>query len=315
MVLGRRWSGLAAALAAVCSATTIAVSQSPVGTPELPAGGLVLVANGSILPEQLDVTIAVDRVRLVYVFRNADERDASMLVTFALPDLDMTWIWDQPPLLPRSGDANFVEATTSADGVRVAYRLEQRALALGLDVTQALTQQGIPLFPYETGLHDRIRDLPEPVREDFLARGILKAASDKLLPSWLLKSTLHWRQLFPAGKPVTLVHSYSPVAGSPAGTLAALEKSTCLDAADARRLELAAKNAGHPRLTVVGYQSTAGSAWSDAIGRFRLTIDKPSPTAQVVLCRTGLSTVSPTQLEWMQRDYAIEDDITVLFVD
>lgn len=309
----RRLRTACAALLLTACATLQPAFASP---PELAAGGLVLVANGHIVPEQQDVIIAPDRVRLVYAFRNSGETDASMLVTFSLPELDMTWIWDQPPALPRPGDPNFVEAVTTADGLAVTYRLDQRAYSLGLDVTDALRAQSIPLFPYENSIHDRIARLTAATKQDFVARGILRAASDdKLLPAWILRTTVWWRQPFPAGKLVTLVHSYRPVVGRPAAPLSALERTACLEAEDVRKLEKAARNGNPPRLTVVSYQTTAGSSWSDSIGRFRLIVEKPSATSQVATCRSGMQVVSPTQLEWQRRDYAIDDDVTVLFVD
>ena len=142
---GRRW--IACASAASC--WSIAVSAQGVGGEELlAAGGLALAANGHVLIEEQDVTISADRIRVVNVVRNTGERDVSLLVTFALPDLETLWIWDAPPLLPRSGDVNFVDAATTADGERVTPRLEQRAIALGLDVTDVLKALGLPSFPY-----------------------------------------------------------------------------------------------------------------------------------------------------------------------
>lgn len=311
----RSWRSWGAGSAWLLLAGVIAPEVSA-GPPELPAGGLVLVANGHIVPEQQDVFISPERIRLVYAFKNSGETDASMLVTFALPELDMTWIWEQPPALPRTGDPNFVDAVTTADGLNVTYRMDQRAYSLGLDVTDALKAQAIPLYPYDSGIHERIRRLSATTKEDFLGRGILRAAADdKLLPAWLLRTTLYWRQPFPAGRSVTLVHSYRPVVGRPSGSLAALGRSACLEADDVRKLEKAARGADAPRLMVVGYQTTAGSSWSDSIGRFRLIIEKPSATAQIATCKGALQTVSPTQLEWQHRDYAIDDDVTVLFVD
>ena len=133
----RSWRSWGAGSAWLLLAGVIAPEVSA-GPPELPAGGLVLVANGHIVPEQQDVFISPERIRLVYAFKNSGETDASMLVTFALPELDMTWIWEQPPALPRTGDPNFVDAVTTADGLNVTYRMDQRAYSLGLDVTDAL---------------------------------------------------------------------------------------------------------------------------------------------------------------------------------
>lgn len=306
---------LLASVLATCLLPADASAEPAAGEEVLAAGGLVLVANADVQIEHQDLTIGTDRIRVVSVLRNSGEYDVNLLVTFALPDIDAIWIWDQPPLLPRSGDENFVEAATTANGEHVVPQLEQRATALGLDVTETLRSLAIPLFPYASGLPDRIAALAPAVKGDLVSRGVLKAGSQGLLPAWTLRTTSHWRQLFPAGKSVTLALSYRPVIGRPTGSLAAFERQACLDSAKARRLEASAREGRPQRITVVSFQATAGAAWADPIGQFRLTIDKPSGTAQVATCRTGLSAVSPTQLEWSARDHAHEDDLTVLFAE
>lgn len=299
----------------IVSPTASAVAQQSSGEELLAAGGLALAASNDLRIEHQDVTIAVDRIRSVYVLRNAGEQSANMQMTFALPDLDTMWIWEQPPLLPASGDPNFVRAATTVDGDTVTARLDQRATALGLDVTDALHRNAISLFPYQSGTLDTIAALPTAVRTELTERGILKAHERGLLPSWTLRTTYHWRQPIPAGKSMTLVHTYHPVVGRPRGSLAAFEKSACLDAAESKRIEALASSARPPQLTAVAFQATAGAAWSESVGRFRLTIEKPSRSTKVFTCRTDLSIVSPLQLEWSANDHAHEDDITVLFVD
>ena len=304
---------LAATALFMLAAAWPALGQQASGEEALPAGGLVLVANGAVQVESQDVVIAADRIRITSVLRNTGERDVNLLVSFAMPDLDAASIWEQPPLLPRSGNDNFVEAVTTADGEQVVPRLEQRATALGLDVTDTLTGLGIQLFPYASGLQSRIDALADPVKEDLAARGILRpnAQGSGLLPAWTLRSTIWWRQLFPVGKAVTMAHTYRPVVGRPVGSLAAFERSVCLDGHEMKRLE----SAGAARLTVVSFQATVGATWADPIGVFRLTIEKPSRNAEVATCRTDLVVASPLQLEWSARDHSHEDDLVVLFAE
>ena len=292
-----------------------AVAQNVGGEEALAAGGLVLVANGDVRIESQDVTISAARIRIVQVMRNTADRDVNLLVSFPLPEIDTAWIWELPPLLPRSGDDNFVEASTTADGEPVHPRLDQRAIALGLDVTDSLRDYKIALFPYASGVLDKIARLPSGVKDDLIARGVLKANNQGLMPAWVLRSTIHWRQRFAAGRQITLAHSYRPVVGRPTGALAPFEKSACLDAAEARRLEGSAGGNKPARLTSVAFLATAGAAWSEPIGRFKLTVEKSTPATTVVTCRAGLAVVSPLMLEWNARDHAHEDDLTILFVE
>jgi hypothetical protein len=313
----------AATFVLMCIADHTAAQQAmltlqPSGVEALPAGALVLVANGVIKPEHQDLTLSASQIRIATTFRNTSERDTNLTVTFALPELDTAWIWDVPPLLPRSGQANFVDAVATADGEPVKTRLEQRAVALNLDVTDSLKVLGLDVFPYAGGLIEKIAALPAGIKADLAARGIVKEHGEKLMPAWILRSTLYWRQVFPAGKRVTLTLTYQPVVGRPTGSLAAFEKSGCLDAALARRLEtMLNRNTRSTKikLTALSFQAPASAAWSDPIERYRLTIEKPSTKAEIATCRNGLVLESPTQLETSAQDYAHEEDLSVLFIE
>ena len=278
----------------------------------------MLVANGTVQPEQVDVTIAPDRIRVVYVLRNVGDRPETRLVTFPLPDLDMTSIGDLPPLLARPADDNFVDAVITADGAPVAGRLEQRALALGLDVSAQLVKLGLSPFPYAPSNVGKIKALSDAAKDELYQRGILRMSDDSYHPAWVLKSVLAWSQSFPTGSPVTLALTYMPIVGRPAATaesLASLAKSTCLANDAAKAIKEAASAGTAKRLVVTSFQATLGAAWLDTIGKFRLTIEKPRAQTIIATCKSGLKASTPTQIEWSNRDHSVDDDIMVLFAD
>ena len=310
------WVAVSALCLAVVTATAIRAQDQ--AETEIPTGGLMLVANGTVQPEQVDVTIAPDRIRVVYVLRNVGDQPETRLVTFPLPDLDMTSIGDLPPLLARPADNNFVDAVVTVDGSPVVGRLEQRALALGLDVSAQLAKLGLSPFPYAPSNFDTIKALSDADKEELYQRGILRVSDDYYLPAWVLKSVLAWSQPFPTGSPVTLALTYVPIVGRPAATaksLSSLAKSTCLSSDAARAIKEAASAGTPKRLVVASFQATLGAAWLDTIGKFRLTVEKPRAQTIIATCKSGLKASTPTQFEWTNRDHSVDDDIMVLFAD
>ncbi len=103
----------------------------------------------------------------------------------------------------------------TVDGNAIEPALEQRAFAAGLDVTDELARSGIPLLPHANAIDQAIAGLPQNVKDDWVARGILTIDSyddgagmiDQYVPYWTLKSTYWWKMAFPAGKDVKVHHT------------------------------------------------------------------------------------------------------------
>jgi hypothetical protein len=166
-------------------------------TAELATGGLIFVRSDQVAMESEDLYISPSEVRVKYQFRNRGENDIESVVAFPMPDIKAD-PYSQVSI-PTAASDNFLGFTVEVDGSHIEPRLDQRAFAAGVDVTEDLAANGIPLWPYGDGTGEAIANLAPDVLEDWHARGILipdefdDGSGWKTVwsPFWELKST--WR--------------------------------------------------------------------------------------------------------------------------
>lgn len=304
---------------------------------ELGAGGLILVKTDAVAMESEDLYISEEAVRVDYVFRNRTDADVDSLVAFPMPD-----IGGDPNAnvaIPEPAADNFLGFETSADGRPIQPQLEQKAFAAEIDVTDELTQHGVPLFPYAEGVEAALDGVPGEVRDDWIARGIIAVETyddtgtgmvDHLTPTWRLKSTYWWRMRFPAGEKVSVSHSYRPSVGGSVG-LGFIEdgkpggpeyrryrEKYCLDdsfnKAVARQIARTPEGQMPFTETWLSYILTTGGNWATTIENFRLTIDKGTPGALVSFCGEGVKKTGPTTFEMSATDFYPQRDLHVLIL-
>jgi Domain of unknown function (DUF4424) len=317
-----RGLALTALLAGVAAKLTIAASNAASdGRPELHSeiavGGLIFSGNLNLTIDQQDLTIAAEAIQVNYSIRNADSSDHTITIAFPFADVDVGMSPDLQAGITVGNPANFMDIVIDVDGRRPAYAVEQRAIAVGLDVTRALVDAQLPLFPLAADLSERLADLDPAVRNDLVVRGILKIDDDVVSPAWTLKTTAHWRQPFPAGETLALSLSYKPITGRNAfssGALQPLKKGVCIDAgAEQSIMQLASQ--GTPLTMVsVGYAPHSAAEALGAVGRFRLTVDQSDAKSIVATCRQGLRKTGPTTSDWAAANYAIDEEFRFLFV-
>ena len=303
-----------AAWAMLVSATAGYAAETSV---EVAAGGLAFAGNPSITLEQQDVLITADAITISYELRNKAQSAQAILVTFALPELDANAVADAELILPSAEPANYVQFLPKADGQPVAFKIEHRAIALGLDVTSSLNSAGIPLFPFGSGAAAKLADLGSAERLDLLERGILKEDGPAAVAAWTLKTVAYWRQTFAPQQTITVVLSYRPIAGIAVynpETLQTLRKRTCVTPAIERAIaQLPSEGGVAPVLTSVGFLASAGADLLGPARRFRMIIETSDRLTIVATCREGLVRTGPMQLEWTASDHIHEDDLHVLF--
>ncbi len=125
--------------------------------------------------------------------------------------------------VPAPGTDNFLDFSTFVDGKRVAMTLEQKVLARGVDQTQRLRNLKVPLSPFVAG--EALDRLPPGTQEELLGYGLVevqqydagKGMERHLAPLWTFKTTYYWTQVFPAGKPLNVEHTYTPSLGGSVG--------------------------------------------------------------------------------------------------
>lgn len=309
---------LASAVLAGATLADISPISAADASGELPAGGLAFAANPSISIERQDVLLSRDLITLTYALRNEAQSPQAILITFALPELDTNAVADGEVILPSADPSNYVQFSPKVDGQAPAFKIEQRAFALGLDVSEVLARNHIPLFPFSTTSSGKLSGITVADRLDFLERGILKEDGSSVIAAWTLKTIAHWRQVIPAGQRINIVHSYRPITGvAPykTETLQSSRKRSCLsDAQEGAIAKLPSEGGVTPTFTSVGFLAISGSDNLGPARRFRLLIETADQFTIVATCRDGLKRTGPTQLEWTATDHVLEEDLHVLFV-
>ena len=284
---------------------------------EVAAGGLVFVQDPAIVIETEEMLIARNEISITYVLRNITAAERRILVAFPLPELDTAAIGDQPVKLPAQA-ANFVAAAFSVNGAPLTAEMDQRALALGLDVTAQLAALQITMQPYDPAVPGQLKRLPKVTKVDLLQRGILRAEDERIEPNWSARTTAFWRQSFPSRRSVTITLNYRPLTATapfnPA-LLEAVRPTHCLDgAADVAVTRKVAAQGGKVAFNWTSFVPGNGSSLLGPARHFRLRIEKPSIDTLVVTCRGNLRPLGPTTLEWTAKNY-LEEEIRILFVD
>ncbi|RWE75979.1 MAG: DUF4424 domain-containing protein [Mesorhizobium sp.] len=305
---------------------------------ELGTGGLILSRSDAVAMQSEDLFISPEKVTVDYVFRNNTDKDVSSIVAFPMPDIEGDP--NEMPALPEAQSDNFLGFEVTIDGVDAKPQLEQRAFALGIDITADLKAQSVPLYPFGDAAKAALAKLPKAVTKDWEDRGIIieDTADDgsgmqtAYVPFWQLRSTYWWRSTFPANKEVHVSHRYKPSVGGTSsvsffsdGQFQSPQYETyktryCMDQTFENVVRKAAKANpdGYPKYyeSRIAYVLTTGGNWaSGTIGNFKLTIDKGSPKNLVSFCGDNVKKVGPTTFEIAAKDFYPERDIDILLLE
>lgn len=324
---------LCAASIAVAVSTPAPANDS---VADVGVGGLVLARTADVEMAREDLYISTDQIKVDYVFRNTSDSNVDSVVAFPLPDIAFDPEMNTP--LPSSASDNFLGFEVAVDGKTVTPQLDQRAFSVNVDVTDLLNKNGIPLYGYAEGIEEKLKALPDDVLADFVERGILSIHSwtdgitgefhSNRNPNWVLRSAYWWKSSFPAGKDVRVSHRYKPAVGgsSSVGFFSEgkftdwsgdMRKEYCIDASMEASLKKSMTADGYAPYVenYVDYVLMTGGNWATGrIGEFHLTIDKGDAENLVSFCGKGVKKTGPTTFEMAAKDFAPEEDISVLFL-
>jgi hypothetical protein len=306
---------------ALLALTLSASAQANDTSAELAAGGLVITKNDAIEMRSEDLFISQEAVRVIYSFLNTSGRDVTIRVAFPMPDLGGPDMFKSDVSVPVDAPANILAFATTADGKPVKTELEQKALVDGVDRTAWLLANHIPLAVHQDDAAAAIAKLPKAKRDEALKLGLIDEEDE---PIWVLRSTYHWMQTFPAGKPVTIQHRYKPSVGATVGTMLGLGKDSdaetaktyCVDPSIQTTLARTVQNGEGPRYTEhwIKYVLVTGGNWKKPIGDFRLTVDKGSAATLVSFCGDGVRKIGPTRFEMSKTNWRPDKDLSILFL-
>lgn len=302
---------------------------------ELGAGGLIYVQTSDVAMEEENLYISREEVLVDYIFRNTGDKDIESVVAFPMPDI--VGSLESDIALDDAESDNFLGFSVVQDSRQIKPELQQRVIAAGIDRTDELLTRNIPLLPYSEKTFAALKSLPEDVKAQWVAEGLIdvdrydagQGWQEDLRPAWTLRSVYWWKTMFPAGKPVRVSHRYKPSVGgtvamsfidqgNPGATYKEYVERYCIDNAfmkTAAKLEAAANKSG-PNYTEqwVSYILTTGANWSGPIGKFKLTIDKGQPQDYVSFCGSGVKKTGPTTFEMRAEDFSPEKDLHILFL-
>ncbi|EJZ20464.1 DUF4424 domain-containing protein [Rhizobium sp. Pop5] len=297
---------------------------------EVKTGGLVFAQSEDVSMAEEDLFISASEVRVDYVFENTSDKDVESLVAFPMPDI--TGRVDGDTAISDYDSDNFLHFSTVQDGKAITAKLQQRVISLGIDVTDELAKQGIPLLPLSQKTAEALAKLPQTVRKDWIARGLIYPMTEnELVPLWTLRSTYWWRTVFPAKTKITVQHRYKPAVG---GTVAIsfldngepkgerfeeYSRKYCLDSDFVRvaqqRFREAETSGANYTESWISYVLSTGSNWAGPIRRFQLTIDKGKPGSLISFCGSNVQKIGPTTFRMAAEDFDPDKDLDILILN
>ncbi|MER8440337.1 DUF4424 domain-containing protein [Mesorhizobium sp. M1312] len=318
----------------------LALSATPVfandSIAELGTGGLILSRSDAVAMESEDLYISPEKVTVDYVFRNNTDEDVDAIVAFPMPDIEGDP--NEMPAIPDGQSDNFLGFEVTIEGVAAKPQLEQKAFALGIDISADLKAQNVPFYPFGDAARAALAKLPQAVADDWVDRGLIieDTADDGsgmktvYVPFWQLRSTYWWRSTFPANRAVHVAHRYKPSVGGTSsvsffydgqfqGQYAAYKTRYCMDGTFENAIRKAAKGNpdGTPRYfeNRIAYILTTGGNWATgSIGKFKLTVDKGDPKNMVSFCGENVRKVGPTRFEMTAENFYPEHDVDILLL-
>ena len=299
----------------------------------LGAGGIVLTRNDDIRMASEDLYLSPTAVRVHYTFANDSKKNIDTIVAFPLPDIDNYEYAELAIGTTLQTTPNFVGFRLSIDGKTIAPTAEERAIYKGKDVTALVRAARVPLNIVIGGGYDKLQKITPAARAMLLKAGLILAdPGETVYAKWTTQTKFWWRMTFPAGRTVSVDHTYQPVTGqtffttfalSDATERAGYEKDYCLDAstkASIRAGFVALRTPdggeGYFNQYTTDFVIVTANNWKGPIGRFHLTIDKAKPGNILSMCWTGdLKKTGATTFESTLTNFAPKRDIQFLVLE
>ncbi|HZP19883.1 MAG TPA: DUF4424 domain-containing protein [Bauldia sp.] len=312
---------LAASASLALFASTALANDS---TAALGAGGLNLVRNEEIDLLSEDLYVSEKEIRVTYHFQNHTDEPVTYLVAFPLPAVDTTVPEAAEFVLPDPENDNFVDFEVKVDGKPVTPKIQQRAIAIGVDQSDAIRSKGLSLNPVGEENYARIEKLSQADKEELARLGALIMDANGTYAAWKLETAFYWEQTFPPGKDVLVEHAYRPVIGSGFFSKESLDiedykTKYCMDsgfrAAAVKGLDaIAGTDMTYYTEKRISYILTTAMNWASSIKKFRMVIDKGTPESVLSFCGTDVKKIGPTQFEVTETDFYPQTDLDVLII-
>ena len=266
-------------------------------------GTITLKYQPDISMDKESLFISEEKIEVNYVFTNNGSQDLEVPIAFPMP-----------PIYFGMSDHNEIENFQLwVDGQPQKTRHQLVVLLDGrVDITEKMAATGWSIDDVAIFLEsDELPQGKKPLPDEWF--------DENHQPRFAMSNYFIWQQEFPAGKPVSIRHAYTPSATTGVPQPAAYiidnyEKESCLDNA--------AKLAIHKRESEIGvawtnlrYILVTANNWQGPIKDFHLTIKKQEATDLVSLCFDGdLKKTNPLTFEFRQKNFKPTHDLNLLFI-
>jgi hypothetical protein len=129
-----------------------------------------------------------------------------------------------------------------------------------------------------------------------------------------IQVTHHWLQTFPAGKALSVKHTFTPAGGFIYHDDDRLWRVLARDYCVGPVLLKALKKRGEGGVDQVHYMLTTGANWKGPIGRFVLRIKKDTPSKKTSVCMDGFRKVDARTFVLEKTDFVPTQDLKVAFI-
>jgi hypothetical protein len=308
-------------------------------TARIGAGGIILVKNRHIRMLSEHLTISQAKINVHYRFLNEGPSAIDTVVAFPLP----VYHWDPEERAQIDDLRPIASLSVFADGQPVKIQMEVKALIGKRDITAqlrriGLTYEQIDSFAGKDAYHEYL-DISAKQKARLASLGAWKDD----VPTWSVADTAYWHQIFPAGREITVDHSYQPFVGTifsnfslerpysapediPVSSDWNSDRNTdqsCLDEGSRkvivkRLAELFKQGAKEIYVELYDVEYILGTArnWKGPISDFTLDVVKGSPDQIVSLCFPGKPTrINDTTLRFHHVNFVPQDRVIVNFYD
>jgi hypothetical protein len=327
--------------ATLCATSITAPSWANDSNAAVGLGGLELIQNDAISMDSEDLFISKKLITVKYRFTNTSARDIETLVSFPLPPLPTGINGHMGDVgYPNWKELNF---KTFIDGKPITLDYKESVHIIGdtsaKDISARLQALGWPIRAFDDyKFIDTLNDLPAADKAKLITEGLLKKTryGEGVEPNWQVQTHVTRQQTFPAGRTITVEHSYEPVIGGSVGGM--MERSSrkekyfkeyaahyCIDKSFIRGFDKqrysGKKDSDGNEIgqfyveTWINYILKSGANWKGPIKDFRLVVDKEKPGNLVSFCMDGIKKISPTQFEVRKQNFEPTKDIGILIVE
>ena len=267
-------------------------------------GTITFKSQPNISMDKEALLISEKNIQVDYVFTNTSQKDLTVSIAFPMP----------PMYFGYSDHGEITDFKLWVDGEPIKT---QRKLVILLDGKIDISKQvaGYGWTERELTYFLSDHESPPPKGKKALPR---EWFSNEEEPRFTLNEYFIWQQNFPAGKPVSIKHSYSPSISTgvpqPASYLIQdYAKLTCLDKGAQLEMKKRAREYGLS-WAYVSYILMTANNWQGAIKDFKLTVKKQDAKDMVSLCFDGeLKKTDPKTFEFHQQNFKPTHDLSLLF--